>query len=919
MIRIYAFVLSLLLLPAVVKAQSITIDQGYMSVGVNGTVQYTATVTGLTDKTVTWSVNGTAAKSGTISASGLYTAPAAVPTNGVVITAMASDKKTTALTYVNVAPPGPPITAASPNPATVGSYTLTLTGSGFQPTMVVQANGISLSYTYVNATTVKVMGYQGSVGTVNFAAQVTGSLFGTPLAVPFKSAGASQTVTPSSASVNLGASKQFSSSGATSWTASAGAISAAGLYTAPTSMPASSTVTVTAKGLNGTATAYVTLINATPQIVSPLTATLALGATQQFTSAGATSWSSSAGSIDANGLYTAPATLPSSSSVTITVTGANGIATAVVTLLPPTPVIQSVGSGVLPLGIFNTTITGTGFTSQSVAQLNGTPLATKFANGMLTVSGFYGQSGPANMIVANGAVSSAPYPVQVGVQNAFVSAAAARRFLEQAAFGPTPTEAGHVQAVGIPAWLQEQFNLPSISTYNGVSTNQGGMPAHFLTMAVSNQDQLRQRVAFALSQVFVTSLNKLIWNQNMITFQNMLLDDAFTNYRKIMADVTLSPAMGQYLDMANNARANPATGSLANENYAREIMQLFTLGNVMLNPDGTTQYDSDNLPIPTYHQDDIAEFARVYTGWTYAPNPGQPVIWNNYISANGNLVPYPAEHDPGSKKLLNGYVSPMGATPQQDLDNALDNIFNHPNIAPFVAKLLIRHLVKSNPSPAYVGRVAAAFIDSDDGTGKHVRGDMKAVITAVLTDQEARANDNGNQDQIDDGHLQEPALYIAGMVRALGGQMNDQNYYPSDLANLGQDIFSSPSVFNYYAPDYQVPGTSLAGGEFQIYSPNQAILRANLAASLMFSQYSNYVQTLGPGTSVDFTAFVPLAATPSTLVDALDLTLTHGLMPAAMKSQIVSSVTADKSSGSLHQVQTAAYLILSSNFYNVWH
>ncbi len=510
-------------------------------------------------------------------------------------------------------------------------------------------------------------------------------------------------------------------------------------------------------------------------------------------------------------------------------------------------------------------------------------------------------------------MTSQPFGVQIGVANAQVSSAAARRFLEQAAFGPTPSDAANVQTLGFQGWLTQQFNLPQVSNYNTITSSQGGMPAHFLTNAVSNSDQLRQRVAFALSQIFVTSLQKLIWNSNMVLLQNMLLADAFTNYRQIMGDVTLSPAMGQYLDMANNAMGNPTQGTLANENYARELMQLFTIGTQMLNQDGSIQVDSNNLAIPTYLQPTISEFARVYTGWTYAPAAGQPVEWNAYINSNGPMVPYTPEHDSGSKQLLNGYVSPAGVTPQQDLNNALDNVFNHPNVGPFVGKMLIQHLVKSNPSPAYISRVAAAF----NNNGQGVRGDMMATISAILLDPEARANDAGGNDQISDGHLQEPALFIAGMVRAFGGQMTDQNYFPWDLVNLGQDLFDAPSVFNFYSPTYGIPGATLLGPEFEIHTPNNVIWRANVVRTL-FSQWSSPLETYGTGTTVDLTAFVPLAATPSMLVNALDLTLTHGTMPAAMKGTLVSAVTAD-TSPLLQKVENACYLILTSSYYNVWH
>jgi Protein of unknown function (DUF1800) len=840
-------------------APSITLSPGYTNIGVHGTVQYTATVKGLTNTAVTWEVNsipGGNATIGTISSTGLYTAPAAVPTVSTLIEALGSDGKTMGVQYVNVEAVGPAITAITPSPIPTGTYTITLTGSGFQSGAIVSSGGANLTTTFVNSTTLKATGYQGSAGTGSFQVQNSGTLFGPAFSVTFAapqtispktanvklgatqqftSAGATswtatagtisstglftapatmpasssatvtatgpggsasatvtltstpQTISPKTATVNLGKTQQFTSAGATSWTATAGTISSTGLYTAPTTMPASSTVTVTATGSNGSASATVTLANnVAPQAISPTsvsvflgakqqftsagatswtatfgtvsstglytapatmpasggdtvtatgpggsaaanitlmvqqvvvpsTATLALGAMQQFTSAGATGWTAIYGTVTAAGLYTAPTTLPASDSDTVTVTGPNGTAIASITLLPPTPAITAVGSnGQLPLGVFTSTVTGSGFTGGSVASLNGVALSTTYGSGgSLTVTGFASLSGTETLTVSNGSAISQPFTVQIGVPNALASSAAARRFLEQAAFGPTPSDAAHVQTIGFQPWIAEQFAMPQVSNYDIITSDQGGMPAHFLTNAVSNSDQLRQRVAFALSQIWVTSIDKLIWNTNMVTYQDMLLNDSFGNYRQIMEDVTLSPAMGQYLDMANNAKADPTTGAVANENYARELMQLFTIGTNMLNQDGSPQLDGNHLPIPTYSQFTITEFARVFTGWTYAPPAGQPVEWGSYISV-GNLAAYPGEHDMGSKQLLNGYVSPAGATPQQDLDNALDNIFNHPNVGPFIGTQLIQHLVKSNPSPAYVSRVAAAF--NDNGT-----------------------------------------------------------------------------------------------------------------------------------------------------------------------------------------------------------
>jgi hypothetical protein len=205
-----------------------------------------------------------------------------------------------------------------------------------------------------------------------------------------------------------------------------------------------------------------------------------------------------------------------------------------------------------------------------------------------------------------------------------------------------------------------------------------------------------------------------------------------------------------------------------------------------------------------------------------------------------------------------------------------------------------------------------------NNNGSGVRGDMKAVLNAIFMDSEARANDEGGADLAADGHLQEPALFIAGMVRAFGGQMTDENYWPYELTQLGQDLYSPPSVFNYFSPTAKAPGTSLFGPEFQIHNPNNSIVRANLTSALMYSGYQKSVQTYGPGTTVDLTPFVSLASNPATLIDALDLALTRGVMPQAMKTTLVNTITANNN-GNIYRVQTAAYLILSSNYYNVWH
>jgi uncharacterized protein (DUF1800 family) len=899
-----------------VNAPTVTISPGYVNLPLGGSQQYVATVTGLSPQTVTWSVT---AGGGAITASGLYTAPSTLPNNSVLVTATSTaNPKISAAVYVNPEAAGPTLTAISPNPLPVGTDTVTFTASAataFVKGATANCNGASASTKFISTTSISGVFYIGpGNGTATCFVNNPGTWQSNSLTVPV---GATKTtpapvISPATATLGLGATLQFSASNVTSWSALAGTITSSGLYTAPAVTTATGTDTIKATGPGGTSSATVTL--ATPLPVSPPTATILLGGTQQFSAPNATSWSASAGSITSTGFFTAPSTITASGTVTITATAPGGTGTAMVTLQSPSPVIQTLNPTALPLGVFTGAITGSGFTAQSTVSLGGTPIIiTAQSSTTLSVSGFAPATGTLNLIVSNGSVSSAPLSVQVGNPNALVSAAAARRFLEQAAFGPTPSDAANVQSLGFPAWLNQQFSMAQISNYNAeANSSQGGLATQFVANAVTNPDQLRQKVAFALSQIFVTSINTIIWNSSMIPYEQTLMADAFTNYRQIMGDVTLSPAMGQYLNMANNAAGNPAAGTIANQNYARELMQLFTIGTTMLNPDGSSQFDANNLPLPTYGQPVIYDTARVFTGWTYQPTSGS-VQWNDYINGAGPMVPYPAEHDFGSKILLSKYAEPSNLTPQDDLNNALDNVFNHPNVGPFVGKLLIQHLVKSNPTPAYIQRVSAAFADNGSG----VRGDMKAVITAILLDPEARANDNGGNDQPADGHLQEPALFIAGVFRAFGGAMTNQNYFAYDLTNMNQDIYNPPSVFNYYSPFYTPPSSTLTAPEFQILTPDAAVYRANMVANLFFS-YSNPVLNYGPGTTIDISPFVPLASNPATLVAALDLTLTHGVMPSQMKQAITAAVTSD-TAGNLSRVETGAWLILSSSYYNVWH
>ena len=871
-----------------------TISPASVSVVLTKTQQFTAV--GATS----W-----AAVSGTVTSSGLYTAPSVMPASGTdTVTAINSVGQSSAtVTLLTNATP-PVISPASVSVMLTKTQQFTAAGA---TSWAAVAGTVTSAGLYTAPSLMPASGTD-TVTAINSVGQSSATVTLLTNVAP--------AISPSSVTLMLTKTQQFTAAGATSWKAVSGAVTSAGLYTAPASMPASGIDTVTAINAAGSSAATVTLVsNLPPAAVSPATVTLILGATQQFKSAGATSWAAVAGTVTPTGLYTAPAAMPASGTDTVTAMNSAGQSVATVTLLtnvPPT--VLSTGVSPLPLGIFSTTVTGTGFTAQSQAQLGAVALATTYINPTtLNIAGFAGPASSENLTVSNGALMSAPLVVPVGVQTPMVSAAAARRFLEQAAFGPTPTDAANVQALGFQGWINQQLAMPVMSNYNALvasGASQGGLAQAFLTNAVTTPDQLRQRVALALSEIFTISITKIIWDGDMIPYEQILINDAFTNYSQILSDVTLSPGMGEYLDMANNAAANPAAGTVANENYAREIMQLFSVGDVLLNQDGTPQVDSTGAPLPTYLQPTVAELARVFTGWTYTQGSNPP-NWGAYINSSAPMVPYPPMHDFGSKTLINGYVAPAGLTTQQDLQGALTAISTHPNVAPFISKQLIEHLVKSNPTPAYVQRVAQAFSQSN--------GDMPTVVTAILLDQEARANDAGGNDLPTDGHLQEPALFVPGIVRALSGQMTTANYYQQALAQLGQDIYDPVSVFSYFSPGYLVPGAGgLLGPEFEIDTPNAAILRENLVAEL-FSQWSNPVQNYGPGTTIDLTPYLQLAATPAALVNALDLALTHGTMPAAMKQIITTAVTADQSYGALNQVEGAVYLILQSGYYNVWH
>jgi uncharacterized protein (DUF1800 family) len=485
---------------------------------------------------------------------------------------------------------------------------------------------------------------------------------------------------------------------------------------------------------------------------------------------------------------------------------------------------------------------------------------------------------------------------------------AAFRFLRQASWGPTTATVAHLQQVGFKTYLQEQFAAPLSpipDAQKDANGNQliGPVQQQFFLNAVNGEDQLRQRVMFALNQIWVVSFIKINIPQAMIVYLRTLQKDALANYYDVMYDITLNPAMGHYLDMVNNDKGNPATGHSPNENYAREIMQLFSIGVSELNPDGTLKLDTASQPIPAYTQDTIEGFASLFTGWTYAPLPGKNPASHNPASWTSPMVAVEANHESTySKTLLNGVTLPAGQSAEKDLDQGLQNIFQHPNVGPFICKQLIQHFVSSNPSSYYVQRVASVFADNGQG----VRGDMKAVMEAILLDEEARRGDDGTLDSIE-GHLTEPVLFFNALLRELNAKVVLNNGLAAQGNALAQNIYYPPTVFNYFAPSYAIGDTGVNAPEFQLLSSATAMLRANFVNGLIYG-------TMG-GVTLDLTPYQNLAGNPSQMLDAMNKALLGGTMSPAMRGAIMTAVNAATTPKA--KAQAALYLIASSWQYQV--
>jgi uncharacterized protein (DUF1800 family) len=535
-------------------------------------------------------------------------------------------------------------------------------------------------------------------------------------------------------------------------------------------------------------------------------------------------------------------------------------------------------------------------------------------------------------------------------------------------------------ARGIPGWIDDQMALPATLLHVALRADLAAFPnpirpppgesnrvyvtMHNLQAAwwkgvLTGPDQLRQRVAFALSELFV------IGNTDApaaTRYYDILVNQAFGNYRHLLEEVTLSPVMGFWLSHVMNQKANPATGTAPDENYAREVQQLFSIGLVQLQPDGTLLLDATGQPIPTYDQTIVSETAKVLTGWSYAVAPANTTsiagytgtkppstVYTVYSDDNGWMVPmryFDAFHDKTEKSIVSLQQVPLvnaartripaNQTGPQDLKILLDTLFNHPNTGPFVSRHLIKFLVTSNPSPGYVYRVAQVF--ANDGNG--MRGNLGAVVSAILTDYEARSPDVlGNAGY---GKVKEPLIRLSSFLRALNaaapnGRFMD-NFFESPNSSdkwgpwstlsyptgrLRQGVLNSPTVFNFFSPTYSPPGEMAAAGlvapELELTDAFYAINVPGALADFLYRNVNDPVGFPQPPTGaspylvLDYSAYLPNARAPDELLNQLNLIFCANQMTAATRARILGTLTALPASATdLQRVQTALQLTFTS-------
>jgi len=878
----------------------------------------------LTGSPLTFSVNGVEggnAELGTVDSNGLYTAPAIVPApNSVTITSVANNYPayppgTVTLAVLN---PIPVLSAVTPSGFSEGTTTVTVNGSQFVYGAQIMWNGTAVPTTLISGTQLMAA----------IPAPVPGTF---PLLVTNPNPGSANSAT---VPVLVGPGQVVL-----------------------TIQPNSGTDVRVSNTLNlglmvqGTDNPGVTLmVNGIP------------GGNAQIGTAAL----QSNGSIN----YIAPAVVPTPSNVVqLTITSVDNPKVSInqnISVLNPIPILNAATPTTLDVGPPSTAVvlTGQSFINGAQVLVNGSPVTTTFNSGsQLTASVSPTESGNLDLQVLNPNPGPALSTDLVASVNGtpptpIVSPEDASRFLEQATFGATDASIHHLSLIGYQAWLNEQYaiaptlhepaveqavmlNNPPCAASNVTcnttlfdqnASDEGFVQDTFWQQAIAGNDQLRQRVEYALTQQFVISSEANFGIQSMprgdANYYDVLGADAFGNFRTLLQDVTLNPMMGQMLSMLGNDKGNATTDP--DENYAREVMQLLTIGLYQLNDDGSQQLGSNGQPIPTYSNNDVMGLAAVFTGWSWnVPGNNTDTAWSNCCIYVGpgygeELLPmqsFQSHHSTVQKQFLGATIPPSASSdPAGDLKIALDTLFNHPNVPPFFCKQMIQHLVTSNPNPTYISNCSAVF--ENDGTG--TRGNLQAVISEILLDPEARnsATDFSNPQY---GKVREALIRYTEWARAFTAQSRTGSYdigsTEDPIWGLGEMSLRSPTVFNWFSPGYVPPGTSIAAAG--LVAPEMQMTNVSSVVG-----YINYLQgaigsnvTGGSDMFSSYETEMSLAATPGPLLDRINLLLMAGEMDSTTYSQILDAMNAIEipsgdqtaiNAALANRVQTAIYLTMAS-------
>jgi hypothetical protein len=690
-----------------------------------------------------------------------------------------------------------------------------------------------------------------------------------------------------------------------------GTITTAGKYTAPPSpLPGLAAVTVTVRSVaepTASASNTITVSAPAPSLSSVVPASISPGPFSLtvngsgFVSGAKVLWNGSplATSFVSSAKLTATgkASQVGSASITVANPGPGAVSTALALNVTPSVSVAVTPSGAsaTPGGTkqFQASVSGSANQAVTWGVVGGPDAGVIDGNGVYTAPAVAPVAGLVTIYALAAADGVTKGSTTIAIQDPL--AITYGRFLEQTTFGPTPALMARVRQAGLPAFFDEQLATPESPWPVGSAATRASAIDAFFGNAMNGADQLRQRVIFALTEIFVVAMNKNTNGNEIVPWLQLLSRNAFGNYRTLLREITLDATMGKYLDLANSG----VGGGAPNENYPREVMQLFSLGVAMLNLDGSTQTDGQGNAIPTYTQADVQQLARALTGWTYSNANGTAGTGANSNYYPGPMIPAPGKHITTAKTVL-GRVIPANQTIQQDLDSAIDIIFNHPNVGPFVATRLIRALVTSNPSPDYIARVAQAF----NGGGITPRGEMRAVLAAILFDPEAR-NDSPPANF---GRLRTPMQHTVALARALGLNPGAASQFAYLFYGMNEGLLDAPSVFGHYSPLFHIPRSPLFGPEFQIYTVSDAINRANFFYSLIYNPWP-INPVLKP--------FVDVAADAALLTASIDNALLYRRMLPQTRAAILGAIPATYDNN--QRVLAALYLAFMSGEYLVQH